>query len=194
MSIKNLPINIKHSILEKISENNDPAALKVALGNKNLKQVLEPGKINFRIKRNRNHRRVSITRPMSPPHYEKDRPLLQGSMSGPMRKLLKKIIDGKKVKKKRKKGYSYIPRPESLYKIEIYKLFNDKTGYTYNYDEMERIARQYVKEENRRFLNRLRAVKKWKAIQKMRKKIRNNDRKHKSLLSSVLGGKKISYY
>jgi hypothetical protein len=194
MSIKNLPTNMKRSILEKISENNDPAALKVALGNKNLEEVLEPRKINFRITRNRNHRRVFITgRPMSPVYfgYEGDRPLLQGSMSTPMRKHLQKIINGKNPKKKN----SHRLRPENFYKIEIFKALNDKTGYTYNYDEMERIGRQYVEEENRRVLNRIRAMRKWKAIQKMRKKKRNSDIEHKSLLLSVLKNKKkMSYY
>lgn len=126
--------------------------------------------------------------PVSPPYFHSDLPLLEGKLTQRMKTHLKthlkKLSEGKTTMKRD----TYRLAPENYYNLRVW---NDKT-HGWNYEEMNRQAKQYIAEENARVKKRIRQAAKMNGIRKMKKKI--NDKDHRALLSSVLKNKPISRF
>ena len=97
-----------------------------------------------------------------------------------MKTHLKKVINLQKVEKNTTKIKRL--RPEQYYEINVWNNTKDK----WNYNEMNRIAKTYVAEENARVSRRTHEGKRMSAIRKIKKKTRKNDIDHKALLMDAL--------
>lgn len=185
-SLLNLPLNLQYKIKEKLSQNNNKSAFNIALGN----QVKQP-----RNERARSYPASVLTRngripkrqggAISPPYY-RQQPILEGKLTQYMKTHLTKLSEGKTTMK----SDIYRLAPEIYYNLSVW---NDKT-HGWNYEEMNRQAKQYIAEENARVKKRIRQAAKMRAIRKMKKKKRMNDIDHRALLSSVLKNKPIARF